>query len=67
MTKDNRLSDKKIVYRTLPGLIIFLAKETLRQRKWILLPLLALLVAIVLIILFSGSSFILPAIYIVGF
>lgn len=67
MIKDNRLSDKKIVRRTLPGLIIFLVKEILRQKKWILLPLWALLAAIALIILLSGSSFILPAIYIVGF
>lgn len=67
MIKDNRVSDKKIVRRTLPGLIIFLAKETLRQKKWVLLPLWALLAAIALIILLSGSSFILPAIYITGF
>lgn len=67
MTKDDRTSDKKIVRRTLPGLIIFLVKEILRQKKWVLLPLWALLAAIALIILLSGSSFILPAIYIGGF
>lgn len=67
MIKDSSSKDKKIVRRTLPGLIIFLAQEIFRQKKWVLLPLWALLAAVALIILLSGSSFILPAIYIAGF
>ncbi len=67
MIKSNQSSGKKVVRRTLPGLMAFLVKEILRQKKWVLLPLWALLAAIALIIFLSGSSFILPAIYIGGF
>lgn len=67
MIRDNGKAGKKQLRRTLPGLLIFLFKELMRQKKWILLPLWALLAAIALILLLSGSSFILPAIYIAGF
>ncbi|MDD2717159.1 MAG: hypothetical protein PHW04_14810 [Candidatus Wallbacteria bacterium] len=53
--------------RTLPGLLIFLLKELLRKKKWILLPLWVLLAAIALILFLTGSPAILPAIYLIGF
>jgi hypothetical protein len=66
MTQDVTREKKKL-RRTLPSLLFFLFKEILRQKKFILLPLWVLLAALALILLVSGSSFILPAIYIVGF
>lgn len=67
MAQDIKKTDKKIARRTLPGLLIFLLKELLYQKRWVLLPLWVLLAVITLVLLLSGSSFILPAIYIVGF
>jgi len=62
----NSKENKDPVKRTLPGMIIFLFKEILYQKKWILLPLWVLLAVIGIILLISGSSSILPAVYIIG-
>lgn len=67
MSKDNETTKKKVSRRTIPGLVIFLFQELLHQKKWILLPLWVLLAAIALLLFISGSSFILPAIYIISF
>lgn len=67
MTQDIKGTGRKRARRTLPGLLIFLLRETLLQKKFILFPFWILLAAIALILLLSGSSFILPAIYIAGF
>ncbi len=67
MTSEAKDPSKKTVRRTLPGLLAFLFKESVRQKKWALLPLWVLLAAAGLILLISGSSFILPAIYVSGF
>ncbi len=53
--------------RTIGRLIFYILRETLRQKKWILLPLWILLICIGIILVLTGNSFILPAIYIVGF
>ncbi len=58
---------KKKIRRTLPGLLTFLLQESVRQKKWLLLPLWVLLAAVGLILFLGGGSFILPAIYIKGF
>jgi hypothetical protein len=67
MPKDSEITEKKVSRRTILGLVIFLFKELLRQKKWFLLPLWVLLAAIALLLFISSSSFILPAIYIIGF
>ena len=53
--------------RTLTGLLMFLFVQAWRKKKWILLPLWILLISLALIILLTGNSSILPAIYIIGF
>lgn len=67
MVNKIKVADRKIPPRTLTGLTIFFLKEILRKKKWILLPLWILLLSVALILVISGNSFILPAIYIVGF
>jgi len=67
MSKDSEITEKKVSRRTILGLVIFLFKELSRQKKWFLLPLWVLLAAIALLLFISSSSFILPAIYIIGF
>ncbi len=65
MAKNNEAKNNKGVKRSIPGLLIYLFQEILNKKKWFLLPLWILLVAIALILLISGtSSYILPAIYI---
>jgi len=60
-------NEKKKAKRTLGSLIIFIFKEILIQKKWVLLPLWILLTAMALILMISGTSSVLPAIYIIGF
>ena len=51
--------------RDLIGFTGFLFKEICRQKKWVLLPVLALLAAVALALLIGGgSTSILPAIYV---
>lgn len=57
---------EKDIPRTIFGFTKFIAAEIIRQRKWWLWPVWILLAAFALIILFGGSSTLLPAIY-VGF
>lgn len=66
-TANHESQNKKPVKRTLPGLITFLFHEILTQKKWVLLPLWALLAAVGILLIISGSSSILPAVYIIGF
>lgn len=57
--------DPKSIPRKMGPFVIFVLKEILRQKKWLLLPLWVLLAAIGLFIILGGGSAILPAIYIV--
>ena len=50
--------------RTLGGFTLFLVREILRQKKWVLLPIWILLASVVLLIFIGGGGAILPAIYI---
>lgn len=57
--------DPKNIPRKMGPFIVFVLKEILRQKKWLLLPIWVLLAAIGLFIILGGGSAILPAIYIV--
>ncbi|GEM_PF-4876363 len=50
--------------RTIPQLLKVIVKEIFKQKKWVLLPLWVLLAIIGLLLIFAGSSYLLPAIYI---
>ena len=63
-TKEQPDPQKVEAPRTILGFILLVFGEIRRQKKWYLLPLWILLAAIALALLFSGSSYILPAIYI---
>ncbi len=52
---------------TLSQIAVFALKEILRQKKWTLLPIWIILLFFVLVVVLSGNSFLLPAIYMVGF
>lgn len=56
-------SDDKIP-RTIGGFTVFVLREIVRQKKWALLPLWIILLAIGLLILLGGGASVLPAIYI---
>ena len=50
--------------RTIPQLLKVIFREIKSQKKWVLLPLWVLLAVIGLMLIFAGSSYLLPAIYI---
>jgi len=50
--------------RTIPDLLKKIFREIISQKKWVLLPLWALLAILGLLLVFAGSSYLLPAIYI---
>lgn len=62
--KTDKLKVKKEIPRSLGAFTLFIFKEIFRQKKWLLLPVWILLVAIVLLIVLGSGSAILPAIYI---
>lgn len=61
--KEHSISADRIP-RSVWGFSVFILKEIYKQKKWILLPVWALLAAVALLILLGGSSSLLPAIYI---
>lgn len=50
--------------RTVFGLLRIILKEIKNQRKWVLLPVWIFLAVMALVLVFAGSSYLLPAIYI---
>ncbi len=52
------------VPRTIGGFLLFVLKQIMRQRKWLLLPLWVILAVIGVLLLLSGGSSLLPVIYI---
>lgn len=52
------------VPRTIGGFLLFVFKQIVRQRKWLLLPLWVILAVVGVLLLLSGGSSLLPVIYI---
>ena len=50
--------------RTISGFLLFVLKQIVRQRKWLLLPLWVILAVVGVLLLLSGGSSLLPVIYI---
>jgi len=63
MEKPETTTEKEVP-RSLWGFTLFILKEIKTQKKWVLLPVWVLLAAMAILILVSGGSSILPAIYI---
>ena len=61
---DSNKNRTRDIPKTLEGFLSFVLKEIVNQKKWLLLPLWILLLAIAMIIILGGSSSLLPAIYI---
>lgn len=61
--KSNALKPDEIP-RTVPGFLHYLFKQIIRKRKWLLIPLWILLAIIAALLMISGSSYLLPGIYI---
>ena len=55
---------KAVVPKSIWGFTLFVWKEIVAQRKWVLLPLWILLAAVAIVILVGGTTPLLPAIYI---
>lgn len=55
---------QKDVPRTIGKFVVFVGKEIIAQRKWLLFPLWVLLCVLGLLLLLGGTSTLLPAIYI---
>ncbi len=55
---------KKEVPRTVGKFVLFVGKEILVQKKWILFPVWVLLCLVAILLLVGGTSTLLPAIYI---
>jgi hypothetical protein len=53
-----------VVPRTIPGFLRLVLRRIMERRKWWLLPLWVVLVVLGILILLSGGSYLLPAIYI---
>lgn len=55
---------EKKVPRTIGGFTWFVLKEIVGQRKWVLFPVWLILGVIALLMLFGGTSALLPSIYV---
>lgn len=49
--------------RSARKLLVYILKEIIRQRRWLLMPLWILLAGIVLIFFLSSGAYLIPAIY----
>lgn len=49
--------------RSARKLLIYILKEIVRQRRWLLLPLWILLASIILVFFLSNGAYLIPAIY----
>lgn len=49
--------------RSARRLLVYILKEIVRQRRWLLLPLWVLLAGIVLVFFLSNGAYLIPAIY----
>lgn len=65
MSQGSPKPDPKQIPRKMGPFMVFIFREIVRQKKWLLLPVWVLLAAIGIFILLGGGSAILPAIYIV--
>ena len=66
MNKQNPASQNKELTtppQTIGGFVVWIFKAIIRKRKWWLLPVWALLVALALILFLGGQGAILPVIY----
>ena len=62
--KKARTEEPEKVPRTIGGFLLFVLKQIVRQRKWLLLPLWVILAVVGVLLLLSGGSSLLPVIYI---
>ena len=61
---DNEPKVQGDIPRSIGGFTLFVLREILAQKKWLLLPVWLLLAALALLILIGGGSTLLPVIYI---
>jgi len=53
----------KVVPRSFGGFVLFIFREIIIQRKWLLLPVWVVLAVIAIFLVIGGGSSLLPAIY----
>jgi hypothetical protein len=61
---ENKPPEKKKIPKNTKDFLLFLLYEIIEKKKWMLLPLWVLLAVVGLLLILTGNSHLLPAIYI---